>query len=355
MSRGKKRDAEEDAEPEPEEDAEEQDRDRRREGVDFSKPVRDLGLADETLGGAFKSQDRGQFGDLSRGGRPTGANRGWADEPKAVRAVNGLSPVMWEWFRDVAASLERNSRVEGTAPLQKARAILRNDGNLPVSRNIREGKPLGARARRSDDREYDRRRYASRGYSSTVRVNGHRVHVDYYDRYDGYDRSIHDSRFRSLGDETYNRDDVGDERAQRIDWHEHYPSAMDDGGGDDSSFPRSSRPRSPDGNVWHRTGRRGRRSFTHPVARDDRPKTRKPDWHELEPTCKPVWEMIDSVLRKDERYAFTQRYFWGMSYAAIARTAKPKMSDRSQARKVVKRAVKKLQARVGKKIPNPFA
>jgi DNA-directed RNA polymerase specialized sigma24 family protein len=130
---------------------------------------------------------------------------------------------------------------------------------------------------------------------------------------------------------------------------------MDDGGRDDSSFPSNSRQPSPDGNEWRRTGRRGRKSYPHPVARDDRPKTRKPDWHELEPTFKPVWEMIDSVLRKDERYAFIQRYLVGMSYAEIAETARPKMSDRKQAHRIVKRARKKLNARVGRKIPNQFS
>jgi hypothetical protein len=227
---------------------------------------------------------------------------------------------------------------------------------LPVSRNIREGKPLGKRARRSGDRKYDPRGHASRGYSSTVRVNGRRVHVDYSDRYDGYDPKIHDSRFRQLSDESYDGDKFTDESAKSSsDWQENYPSAHDDGGCDDSSFPHNSRQRNPDGNEWRRTGRRNRKSYPHPVDRDDRPKTRKPDWHDLEPAFRPVWDLIDSVLRKGERQAFIQFYLQGMSYAEIARTARPKMSHRSQARKVVKRARKKLQARAGKKIPNPFA
>ena len=48
-------------------------------------------FADETLGGAFgKPQDRGRFGDLSRGGRPRGKDRGWAAEPEQYKTLEVL-------------------------------------------------------------------------------------------------------------------------------------------------------------------------------------------------------------------------------------------------------------------------
>ena len=74
----------------------------------------------------------------------------------------------------------------------------------------------------------------------------------------------------------------------------------------------------------------------------------------LEPLFKPVLEVIDSVLRKDERYAFVQRYLVGATYDEIAQTSRPKLSGRAQAHKLVERARKKLEARIGKRIPNPF-
>lgn len=296
-------------------------RDQHREGIDFTKIARMPSLKDESLGGAFKPEDRGQFGDLSRGGRPRGKDRGWAAEPKPKRP---------DGFR-----------------------------TLPVSRNIKEGKPLGKIARRQVIRKSDPQSgllYSSKRFTRFIRVNGRRVFVDFSDRYDGYDRKIHDSRFTSLRDESYSSNKFGDDSGDsNNDWNEHSLSAMDDRHREDSSSPRSLRQRAPDGNVWRRTGRRGRQSYPYPVDCDDhRPKTREPDWPEIERLLKPVWKMVDDILRKDEHYAFVQRYQLGMSYESIAETSRPKLSGRAQAYKLVERARKKLEARIGKRIPNPF-
>jgi hypothetical protein len=250
---------------------------------------------------------------------------------------------MWEWFQEASEQLRRS-------PLSRAFSD-HSPKTLTVSRNIKEGKPLGKRARRSDRRKYDPQRYAAKGYSRIVRIDGRRVLVDFNDRYDGYDSKIHDSRFRTFRDEQPGVDDdsvlLHEERS-----HDQ-PDIDDDSEAERDSGSMLSRQRSPDGNVWRRTGRRGRKSFPHPVDRDDRPKAREPDWRELEPLFKPVWEMIDSVLRRDERYAFIQRYLVGMTYDEIAKTSRPKLSDRKQAHRLVKRARKKLQARVEKKVPSP--
>src|SRR6516225_8676773 len=100
-------------------------------------------FADETLGGAFgKPQDRGRFGDLSRGGRPRGKDRGWAAEPEQKRQTSGL----------------------------------------PVSRNIREGKPLGKRARNQKIKKYVPARRLFRrggGFASYVRIKGRMVYCDF--------------------------------------------------------------------------------------------------------------------------------------------------------------------------------
>jgi len=182
-------------------------------------------FADETLGGAFgKPQDRGRFGDLSRGGRPRGKDRGWAAEPEQKRQTSGL----------------------------------------PVSRNIREGKPLGKRARNQKIKKYDPAKNRYGGFASYVRIKGRMVYCDFSDRYDGYDRKIHNSRIGSLRDESYSGNKFGDNSGHRNnDWKEHSLPAMDDNHREDSSFPGSFRQAAPDGNVWRRTGRRGRQSYPH--------------------------------------------------------------------------------------------
>ena len=293
-------------------------------------------FADESLGGAFgKPQDRGRFGDLSRGGRPRGKDRGWAAEPEQKRQTSGHTPKMWKWFEAAAAAPK----------------------TLPVSRNISEGKPLGKRARNQKIKKFNpaAKGRLGGGFASYVRIKGRMVYCDFSDRYDGYDRKIHNSRIGSLRDESYSGNKFGDDSSHgNNDWKEHSLPAMDDNHREDSSFPGSFRQAAPDGNVWRRTGRRGRQSYPHPVDRDgDRPRQR-PDWHDLEPLFKRVLEVIDSVLRKDERYAFVQRYLVGATYDEIAQTSRPKLSGRAQAYKLVERARKKLEARIGKRIPNPF-
>ena len=189
-------------------------------------------FADETLGGAFgKPQDRGRFGDLSRGGRPRGKDRGWAAEPEQKRLTSGYSPK-----------------------------------TLPVSRNIREGKPLGKRARNQKIKKFNpaAKGRLGGGFASYVRIKGRMVYCDFSDRYDGYDRKIHNSRIGSLRDESYSGNKFGDNSGHRNnDWKEHSLPAMDDNHREDSSFPGSFRQAAPDGNVWRRTGRRGRQSYPH--------------------------------------------------------------------------------------------
>ena len=312
---------------EAEEDAEEQVRDRRREGVDFSKFARDPSLADETLGGAFgKPQDRGQFGDLSRGGRPRGANRRWAAEPEAKRQVSGYTSEMWAWFQAVA---------DGEWARSQARPHARHDDSrspktLPVSRNIREGKALGKRARRSDNRKYNPQRYTARRFTGFVRVNGRRTYCDHSDRYDGYDKSIYDRKITSLRSESYSHDEFGDDGGDiASEWQEHLPSNVDNQHRDDSASPRSYRQHSPDGNVWQRTGRRGKKSYPHPLDRDgDRPRKR-PDWRELQPLFPAVWKLIDDILRPDEKYVFVQHYLGGEKVPNIAKSMRPKISKQS--------------------------
>ena len=242
---------------------------------------------------------------------------------------------MWKWFEAAAAAPK----------------------TLPVSRNISEGKPLGKRARNQKIKKFNpaAKGRLGGGFASYVRIKGRMVYCDFSDRYDGYDRKIHNSRIGSLRDESYSGNKFGDDSSHgNNDWKEHSLPAMDDNHREDSSFPGSFRQAAPDGNVWRRTGRRGRQSYPHPVDRDgDRPRQR-PDWHDLEPLFKPVLEVIDSVLRKDERYAFVQRYLVGATYDEIAQTSRPKLSGRAQAYKLVERARKKLEARIGKRIPNPF-
>jgi hypothetical protein len=323
-------------------------------------------FADASLGGAFnRPGDRGSYGDLSRGGRPKGANYRWAAEPERKRHVDGYTPQMWEWFREISEQLRKPLPWISDSPewfrecYERDQRLLRPTGyspkTLPVSHNIKEGKRLGKRARNQKIAKHN----PAAGYiigNAYARVNGRRVYCNLDDRCDGYDPKIYDSRIGSLRDESYSSDKFGDDSGGADnDWREHSSPAMDDDRHDDSSFSRSSRQPAPDGNEWCRTGRRGRKSYLHPVDRDDRPKARKPDWHDLEPLFKPVWEMIDDVLRKDERHAFVQRYLHGATYDQIARTSRPKLSDRAQARRLVKKARKKLEARFGKKVPNPFA
>src|SRR5262249_2659492 len=199
--------------------------------------------------------------------------------------------------------------------------------------------------------------YAPGGrYEGYVRVNGRRTYCDFSDRYDGYDKSIHDSNVTSLRNESYSHDEFGDDSGDLDnDWQEHSLSAMDDGHRDDSASPRSYRQHSPDGNVWQRTGRRGKKSYPHPVDRDDnRPGRRQPDWHDLQPAFPEVWRMIDDILRPDEKRVFVQFYLEKKKCPEIARTSRPKISKQA-AYRLLKKATKKLQARAKIRLPNPFS
>ena len=117
-------------------------------------------FADESLGGAFgKPQDRGRFGDLSRGGRPRGKDRGWAAEPEQKRQTSGHTPKMWKWFEAAAAAPK----------------------TLPVSRNISEGKPLGKRARNQKIKKFNpaAKGRLGGGFASYVRIKGRMVYCDF--------------------------------------------------------------------------------------------------------------------------------------------------------------------------------
>src|SRR5262249_26279859 len=125
---------------------------------------------------------------------------------------------------------------------------------------------------------------------------------------------------------------------------------------DNSASPRSYRQRSLDGNVWRRTGRRGKRSYPHPVDDGGDQPRKRPDWHDdLQPLFPAVWKLIDDILRPDEKHMFEQFYLEGKKCPEIGRSMRPKINKQA-AYRLLKRGRKKLESRAKTRLPkNPFS